>query len=1391
MKKNKDRPPIVLLLTLLLQIIVPSVGQGISVEQVNGDVTITKDGTVTIMTMDENNHDFTERTPLIRFVNVKEVTFQQFVDYSFRYTLMDESDNKTNKILYSDQSFDYETQPNNYVMTLFVDGLNGDKVPSFVLKLTINNIDDEPPTMSCPQCRFDENTMYTLENTTCSCVVTDSDGWLNKMTFDVLPDGTTGEEGSIFLFEFREKPDDQLKTANVQMYLGKELKYNETSFYLFNIQARDGAGHETIPNNVTMAIVDVNDLRDTPPVWTKFIAFQQFEEQLEKDFQISARDGDVGLNKDICYSKVREDDEEAKYIHIDERTGTVHVSKIDRDKKDITMYKSEISAFVCEEPDWRTSQVMSFYIIDIDNNSPLVIWVFDYEKNNNTYDGETSKSTSLKFYENYAGSLNTTIFIKDIDTGDNAQFFIELENSGGDIDFTKAFMVVPTAGYRSSEFQLNVKNATYLDYEDPSWRHIKFNVLSRGTKNRDHLDRLLVDIQLQDYNDEIPKFELMEYNATISEATKKDVVITTVLATDADYEDKILKHNLIGSEYALQVLGIKSDTGEIYVKTDDAFDYDTVNPIFVQVRATDKVGHTATVPLTIDLTDVNNKAPTIDVGNPISVEENKEVEFNLDSTIAASDIDTNASLTVKIDWDGSYATKNSRRLNMTDETIAREVKFLNVKFEGKYNGYYKNRTIDIGLEVNNHPKYPAPDYELFDSLYLKLIVTDLNTDEEFLRNEKSSALIVVSIIDINDNTPVFVEPENSNRTVQEKAVIGTSAGSIVAIDLDVNDNVTYECKALSPETDWLEVDTKSGVFIVKDGHINADPDTFTFSYNCTATDTVHISDTLKVDFYIIDGNNRIPELNISDTVNLLERPDDDAIVIDMTKQIRDLDRDVPFHTVVCIFSDSCNDKFYIKNNIIRVRKGEEIDRDTKERNFTCSITCSDNPNGWRGEPSLSSPPFTLIIFVDDINNFIPELDMDDFDCYENLEKNAEIHEIIGKDLDAKENGTIDFNITSVINEETGEDIASIFAIFKDDSDYEVNETHKRVHLIASEDLRGYYGTYDITFGLSDEGEPQNSQLQSRKFTIKKYNFESPRFVFPAENEILQLMSVQTLDSPLVVFRERASLQDFEIIADSKDKDCSKWKIKFSITQLEPTSEETVFKLVDKHPCISQLQINDAFNSDRVVEKIFKIQISAWIDAESSPDTNEAPYYTKTNITIRFYNNYQQPTFDQSFRKWTIEFEEGNDALSEKLKENATYEITDDPNLNIYYYIVPGKNETIERIFEVDRDSGMVSVKEKFYYDFDKQFEFKIVASNDTHPNSTDPDSFLDVCVEVQPANLRTPVWSRDFFFGAIMPGFLSSTIIVSADVLYSFHGSRMNFGLKMAPNIVIHRIKVL
>ncbi|XP_023311537.1 protocadherin gamma-A5-like [Anoplophora glabripennis] len=650
--------------------------------------------------------------------------------------------------------------------------------------------------------------------------------------------------------------------------------------------------------------------------------------------------------------------------------------------------------------------------------------------------------------------------------------------------------IEPTISFVSSSFQYSVlktkeETSSYIfyatqsfDYETQPSQYL-FNVqlnlnytpsLTRGVLNPDWKYCALVEINLIDYNDELPEFKETEYYVSINETAKKGEFIVQILATDLDAEDKILEHSLLTSAYASQILEIESDTGNIYVSADNAFDYDTVNPIFVIVRGTDKARHTTSVPLTINLLDVNNKAPTIFVEYPINVDENQKSGTVLNSSITASDMDATAKLSAEIDWDMSYAMKNSRRLDMNNEAISQQVKFLDVEYHRVNELDDTNRDIAIDLIVNgNNPDWTTPDYELFDMLFLSLKVTDWMTDPEFIEQQNTSVIILIAINDINDNTPYFPEAnlpesERENRTVQESSPKGTSVSSIVAIDLDVGDTITYDCTPLDPNFDWIDVSQVTGAFTVKDSNlIDADTDkTFYFNYSCTASDDVytHTSDPLIVPFYIIDTNNKVPVITIDDTVYVNEKSEPNTEVAAIGT--RDDDRDIPFHTVACNLdkTETCADKFIIVNNVILVKNGyADIDRDLGDSVYICPITCQDNPHFLQNDRNPNYVSTIIRIRLLDINDHVPEVLTTKLSTSENVEKGDIIGIILAMDIDEGDNAEIDFEITSIENS-NGEDSSGLFGITTDEN-YYVDLTHKQANLIASQDLRGAFGNYTV------------------------------------------------------------------------------------------------------------------------------------------------------------------------------------------------------------------------------------------------------------------------------------------------------------------------------------------
>lgn len=100
-----------------------------------------------------------------------------------------------------------------------------------------------------------------------------------------------------------------------------------------------------------------------------------------------------------------------------------------------------------------------------------------------------------------------------------------------------------------------------------------------------------------------------------------------------------------------------------------------------------------------------------------------------------------------------------------------------------------NNQVFAALSVN--PEFTSDiDYEKFETLYLTIIVEDLN---QAIGEGKDTGRLVVHILDLNDNEPMFVgNTLEIDRRVIEEAATETLIGSINAIDIDGPGNNVIE-----------------------------------------------------------------------------------------------------------------------------------------------------------------------------------------------------------------------------------------------------------------------------------------------------------------------------------------------------------------------------------------------------------------------------------------------------------------------------------------------------------------------------------------------------------------------------------------------------------------------
>lgn len=79
--------------------------------------------------------------------------------------------------------------------------------------------------------------------------------------------------------------------------------------YMFLVNVMDIENNNSSMN----AIVNVKNIPLRPPTWTRPFASARFLEKSNQTFEISATDGDRGINTPICYKVNFESDKNCKY----------------------------------------------------------------------------------------------------------------------------------------------------------------------------------------------------------------------------------------------------------------------------------------------------------------------------------------------------------------------------------------------------------------------------------------------------------------------------------------------------------------------------------------------------------------------------------------------------------------------------------------------------------------------------------------------------------------------------------------------------------------------------------------------------------------------------------------------------------------------------------------------------------------------------------------------------------------------------------------------------------------------------------------------------------------------------------------------------------------------
>uniref|UniRef100_A0A3B5PZY7 Cadherin domain-containing protein n=1 Tax=Xiphophorus maculatus TaxID=8083 RepID=A0A3B5PZY7_XIPMA len=342
-----------------------------------------------------------------------------------------------------------------------------------------------------------------------------------------------------------------------------------------------------------------------------------------------------------------------------------------------------------------------------------------------------------------------------------------------------------------------------------------------------------------------------------------------------------------------------------------------------------------------------------------------------------------------------------------------------------------------------------------------------------------TVVIHVTVLDANDNAPVFTEAVYSAR-LPENSALKTPVITVSASDKDegINGEVTYEFSRLSDKSQSLfSLDSKTGEMIVT-GKIDYE-DRARFEVFVEAKDGYGLSSEAKVIIDIIDVNDNAPVIYVKSLSNPIPEnmsPNTEVGIINV--QDRDSGNN---RQVSCSIQENVPFKLVpsIKNYYSLVTTGQ-LDRELVS-DYNITIIATD-----QGSPPLSSSKI-IQLSVADINDNPPVFEEQSYSAYvsENNKPGSSLCTVSARDPDWRQNGTVIYSLLP--GEVNGASVSSYLS---------VNGDTGVIHAVRSFDYE-QFRSFKVQVMARDNGSPPLSSNVTVSVFISDVNDNSPQILYPA------------------------------------------------------------------------------------------------------------------------------------------------------------------------------------------------------------------------------------------------------------------------------------------------------
>nr|XP_006811702.1 PREDICTED: protocadherin Fat 4-like [Saccoglossus kowalevskii] len=783
-------------------------------------------------------------------------------DIVFSLDTLDFAINDTTGEISTSTSLDFEDEDNRiYEFYVFATDQGEPALTSSAfVKIQVVDINDNAPdfTEHFYHGNVDENSVAgTTVNMLRSILATDEDQGMNASIIYQLD----GDGSDQFLIDERTG----VMTTKTSS-LDREVKaLYELRVIAFDRDMTAGSLNTSVPVHITIS--DVNDNR---PSFDGLLYYFTVREDAEIGYSIgnaSAVDDDASINSRLTYSII---DGSGGKFNIHPNTGDIFVlSKLDRESEETYIINITVSDSGVEIlQDFATVQIQ---LLDVNDNTPA----FD----SNIYVAEVEEELP-------SGTYLFTVTATDPDAGSN-----------GDVSYS-----LNTTDFAVDEITGEVSINQSLDYEDGDNRKYTFQVFAADRGDVIKTSTAMIIIYVVDVNDNEPDFVEPVFYGNIDESSVAGttvIMIRDVMATDLDNGPNA---SIIYSLDGGVPFSINERTGVITAT--GLLDREARGDYELTVTASDRDGlegsRDATATVNVTVNDINDNSPEfLQSSYDFNVAENASIHTTIGVVHAGDDdIGINGRLTYILTSGGQgkfgidYKTGEIFTLDKLDyeNTV---VYSLNVSVSDGGEHVLQD-WVDVTIRVSDvNDNYPAFTRDVYvgnvtenlavNSDVLTVLVTDAdsftNSDITFMLDTSnfqiddqtvsvivfafdagqpsltSSALVRVTVLDTNDNAPIFSAGHYDtmifNGMWDNYPVLVTHAD-----DADSGDNGRISFRISDNTTDLFTVDTKGVVTIT--GIVN---------YDELLRDGL-LDDEDALQFLVVAVDNGSSQLQNSTTVNV-------------------------------------------------------------------------------------------------------------------------------------------------------------------------------------------------------------------------------------------------------------------------------------------------------------------------------------------------------------------------------------------------------------------------------------------------------------------------------------------------------------------------------------------